>query len=171
MITSISDSDVFKAMGNFLTLVMPEGTPIVQLQNNRVAMPSRGFVGMNNASQKRLSTNVTQYVPGEGEKKVQTPTQYTMQLDFFGEDAAAWANMVQALFRDQFATSAFPAEIQPLYADDPIQIPLIDGESQYTQRWQLNAVMQIKSVVTVLQQFADALQIGLKEVDTTFPPQ
>jgi hypothetical protein len=173
MTISITDQQVFKALGDFLTAALPANTAIVQLQDNLVAMPRGAFVGMNNAGTKRLATNVATYNPGEdvpGTKDVLMPTQYTMQVDFFGEDAAAWANTVQALFRDSFATEQFPANIQPLYADDPIQIPLIDGEAQYTQRWQLNAVMQYNPVVSVAQEFADALTIGLKEVDTTFPP-
>jgi hypothetical protein len=170
---SITDQQVFQALGDFLEAALPVGTEIVQLQDNRVPMPRGAFVGMNNDGTKRLATNVNDYVPGDdaaGVKNILTPTQYRMQIEFYGDDAAAWANTVQALFRDSFATEIFPATIQPLFADDPIQIPLIDGEAQYTQRWQLEAVMQYNPVVSVPQEFADQLQIGLKEVDTTFPP-
>lgn len=171
---SITDQAVFKALGDFLEAALPVNTEIIQLQDNQVPMPRGAFVGMNNAGTKRLSTNVSKYQPGAGDtagqKDILTPTQYTMQVEFYGADAASWANIVQALFRDEWTTLVMPPNIQPLYADDPIQIPLVDGEAQYTQRWQLNAVMQFNPVVGVPQQFADQLSIGVKEVDTTFPP-
>jgi hypothetical protein len=63
-----------------------------------------------------------------------------------------------------------PANIQPLYADNPTQMPLIDGEAQYEQRWKLTASLQYNPIVTVSQDFADTLTLTLDEVDATFPP-
>lgn len=169
---SITDQDVFRAMRAFLLEVLPDGTEIVQLQGNGVSMPEGAFVGMNNGSNRRLSTNRRTYTAGSsnpGEKAVTTPSAYAMPLDFYGPDSGAWAAMVQSLFRDEFATSRFPADIQPLYADDPIQIPLITGEQTYEQRWRLEAVLQTNTVVTVDQDCATSLQVGLIEVDSTYP--
>lgn len=173
MAISITDQDIFTALRVFLLSILPGGTEVVQSQDNRVAMPLGGFVAMNNAGSKRLETNVVTYTAGSsnpGTKNIQTSTQYTMQLDFYGPVAADWANTAQILFRDEYATSIFPTNIQPLYADDPIQIPLIDGEAQYEQRWKLNAVMQYNPVTTVAQDFATSIVIGVEEVDVAFPP-
>jgi hypothetical protein len=77
---------------------------------------------------------------------------------------------VQVMFRDQYATDLLPVNIQPLYADDPMQIPLINGEGQYEQRWKLTAVLQYNPIIAAAQQSATSLTIGLKEIESTFHP-
>jgi len=166
----IVDQQVFGVLRAFLTAVLPNGIEVVQAQDNRVAMPLGGFVTMNNAGKKRLATNVSTYTPTGSTKSVQMSTRYDMQLDFYGPLSESWAQMAQALFRDEFAVNMMPANIQPLYADDPMQIPLIDGEQQYEQRWKLTATMQYNPIVTVSQDFADTLTVIPAEVDATFPP-
>ena len=169
---SITDQDIFAALRTFLISIVPGATEVVQEQDNQVAMPLGGFVGMNNVGSKRLDTNVTTYTPGTdnpGSKSVQVATQYTMQLDFYGPSAGDWANTAQILFRDEYATDLFPENIQPLYADDPVQIPLVDGEAQYEQRWKLNAVLQYNPIVTVDQDFAVELAVTPVNVNVAFP--
>lgn len=171
---SIIDTDVFTALRAFLIAVLPTGTEVIQLQDNGVPMPAGGFVGMNNSSNKRLSTNVVSYeddVPGGVHNKlIGTPTTYTMALDFYGPSSGPWAATVQALFRDESSSGLFPDGIQPLYADDPIQMPLINGEAQYEDRWRMDAVMEVNAVITIGQEFADALSVGIKSVDAEYPP-
>jgi len=57
-----------------------------------------------------------------------------------------------------------------LYADDPIQIPLIDAEAQYERRWKVTAALQYNPVITTPQQSAATIQIGIAPVDQTFKP-
>lgn len=166
----IVDQQVFGAMRLFLLAVLPSGTEVVQGQDNLVAMPLGGFVTMNNTGQTRLATNVTIYAPLAGTKSVLAATKYDMQLDFYGPVSQSWAVMAQAMFRDAFATDLMPANIQPLYADNPMQMPLIDGEAQYEQRWKLTASMQYNPIITVGQDFASTLTVIPAEVDATFPP-
>ncbi|CAB5155392.1 hypothetical protein UFOVP150_5 [uncultured Caudovirales phage] len=161
MLPSITDNDVFKALGDFLVAVLPTSTPIMQTQDNLVGMPISGFVTMNNSSKKRLATNIHTYektTPIVGYKHVMVSTQYNIHLDLYGPDSGMWAATVQTLFRDEFATSIMPSNIQPLHADDPIQLPLIDGERNYTERWKLQVYMQYNPIVTVAQQFAIAIE-------------
>lgn len=168
---SITDDDVFTAMRAFLLAVLPAGVEVVQLQDNGVPMPPGAFVGMNNGNMKRLATNTDTYndpVTSAGSKLIGSPSAYTMTVDLYGPDSGAWAATVQALFRDEYATSLFPDNIQPLYADDPIQIPLINGEQQWEQRWRIQAVMQTSAVVTVPQDFAASLSVILKEVEAEY---
>jgi len=99
-----------------------------------------------------------------------TPTRYEMQLDFYGSTSQTWAMQTQALFRDQYATDIFPANIQPLYADDPVQIPLIDGEQQYEQRWKITANLQYNPILTTAQQSMLEVVVDLAPIDQTFKP-
>lgn len=169
----VDDQYIFKSLRYFLIAALPAGVEIVQAQDNFVPMPLGGFVSMNNVGQNRLGRSIVNYADSgtnPGHKKVETHVEYTMQVDFFGPESNAWATTVQALFSDDFAFDLFPVNIKPLYADGPTQIPLITGEEVYLQRWKLMCVMQVNPVITIDQDFADALSIGVKEIDATFPP-
>ena len=57
--TSITESNIFKALGNFITSILPAGTPVVQGQQNRVAEPAgKDFVVMWPLLTERISQNV-----------------------------------------------------------------------------------------------------------------
>lgn len=166
-----NDQDIFRALVTFFKSFLPAGTEVVQAQDNRVPMPKSGFVAMNNTSMDRLSFNVDGYNSTLQEKSILTPIRYAMQLDFYGIDSQMWAMETVALFRDEYATSIFPANIQPLYADDPVQIPLIDGEAQYEERWKLVASLQYNPIITTGQQSATTVTFGtVAPIDQTFNP-
>lgn len=166
---SITEAQVITAVGQFLQLVFP-GVEVIRTQGDGVPMPQGPFIAMTPVSGRRLSTNTTLYTSGNpGTKAVLTPTEFPVKLDFYGPQAGDWANIIQSLWRDDFAISNFPDGICPLHADDPIQIPLTTGEQTWLERWTLSASLQINPVVTVSQQSATALEIGLVEVDTTYP--
>lgn len=170
---SITDTDVFTAMRTFLVAVLPTGAEVVKAQDNGVPMPKVQFVAMNNNGYMRLNTNIDTYVDtgaNPSQKKIETHTEYRIQLDFYGADSSSWAAMVYGAFRDSYASDLFPTTIQPLYTDNPIQMPLITGEEQYLQRWKMQASLQINPVVTVNQDLAKALSVGLGSVDVSFPP-
>lgn len=161
---------VFAALRAFLLGVLPAAVEVIQTQDNRVPLPIQGpgFVTMNNVHQRRLATNVTRYTAST--KGVSAATEYQIQLDMYGDAAGEWAQIVQTLLRDEYATEAFPAGIQPLHADDPIQLPLINAEHQFEQRWKLQVFIQYDPIVTVASQSATMLEVGLKEIDKTFHP-
>lgn len=161
---------VFAALRAFLLGVLPAGVEVVQTQDNRVPLPIQGpgFVTMNNVHQRRLSTNVTRYT--DTAKNISAATEYQIQVDMYGDASGEWAQIVQTLLRDEYGTEAFPPGIQPLHADDPIQLPLINGEHQFEQRWKLQVFIQYDPIIAVSSQSATMLQVGLKEVDKTFKP-
>jgi len=167
---NLIDQDVFKALVVFFNSFLPNGTPVIQGQDNRVPMPKGGFVCMTNAGMDRLSFNVDSYDTNSQTKSILTPTNYAMQLDFYGASSQTWAMQTQALFRDEYATNIFPANIQPLYADNPIQIPLIDGEAQYEQRWKITASLQYNPILSTSQQSMLNVNIELAPIDQTFNP-
>lgn len=100
------------------------------------------------------------------------PTQITMQLDVHGPASADNAQIISTLFRDDYAVRKF-AELggaaTPLYADDPKQIPFINGEQAYENRWIINAVLQANQIVAPPQQFAGQVVIDTIDVEATYP--
>ena len=170
VILDINDQDIFKAMRVFIQSFVPATVQVVQAQDNRVPMPKGGFITMNNTGMDRLSFNIDNYESVLEGKTILTPTRYSMQLDFYGPDSQVWAMQTMALFRDEYATELFPPNIQPLYADDPVQIPLIDGEAQYEQRWKLVASLQYNPILSTTHQSMLAAKIELAPIDQTFKP-
>lgn len=166
----IIDQDVFLALVTFFQTFIPSNVEIVQQQDNRVPMPKGSFISMNNAGMNRLSFNVDTYDSETQEKFILSSIIYDIQLDFYGALAQSWAAEMVTLFRDEYATKLFPKNIQPLYADDPIQIPLISGESQYIQRWKLIAKFQYKPTITTYQESMLEAIINPVSIDSSFNP-
>jgi hypothetical protein len=114
---------------------------------------------------------VASYTPTE--KNVERSSQISIQIDCYGPTSGDRATVISTLLRDEYACDQFAAsgvDMQPLYASDAKQMPLIDGEQQYEERWTFEAVLQFNPVITTPQQSANALTIDLIEVDRTYPP-
>ena len=118
------------------------------------------------------SQNVSSETMACGATTTLTPMTAIFQLDFHGADEAAdYVQIVTSLWRDQFAVDYFAnalTGLAPLYTSEPQQIPFIDAESQYEDRWTLDVVLQVNPTVMTPQQFAVSLTAGLISVDATY---
>ena len=162
------------SVGSFGGVKMTTGIEVVQGIVNRVPSPAGGFVLITRISKVRLSTDVTEYTdPLHGPSSVEylQSTDYQLQFDFFGEDAADWAQVVSTLWRSLQACDFLkPYGIQPLYNDDPRQVPMVTGEKQYEQRWVMTTHLNYTPKVSVPQDFFDAVDVGVISVDATYAP-
>jgi hypothetical protein len=109
-----------------------------------------------------------------GTQKMMQPVEVTIQLDVHGPNGADNAFRISTVFRDEYATTAFASygkDVTPLYADDPKQVPFINDQNQYEDRWVLEACLQAnQAVVNIPQQFFETAVVGLIEVDSHYPP-
>lgn len=169
MTPSITETQVFTALRAFvLTIVSCE---VVRLPANRVPMPAGAFVGLSPVSNIPLSTNVASYT--DTAKNVERASQITLQVDCYGPGSGDRATAISTLLRDAYACEQFAAsgfDIQPLYAGDAKQLPLVDGEQQYEERWSFEAVMQFNPVITLPQDSATSLTPDVVSVERTYPP-
>lgn len=100
------------------------------------------------------------------------PTRVTVQLDVHGPASADNVQIISTAWRDsyavdQFSTSGF--DVAPLYASEPRQVPFMNSEQQFENRWVIDVVMQANQIVTVPQQFADQLQSTSTDVPSKYP--
>lgn len=117
-------------------------------------------------------------VMASGVQLLTQPTQLVYQLDFHSDrmsDAGDMAQAVSTLFRDDFATTQFANQVPnfgvtPLHADDARQVPFQNEQKQYEWRWIVEANLQANIAVSVPQQYADQVDVGLIEIDSTYPP-
>ena len=108
-----------------------------------------------------------------GTKAMMQPQQMTVQVDIHGPASADNASRIATQWFDETGVQACldqGAIIAPLYANPPRQIPFVNDQDQWEERWVVELVLQASPIVTVTQQFADALVLGLIEIDATYPP-
>lgn len=178
---SITLDDIYTDLGTFIMATLGlDANHVVQEFNNRVAMPTGPFVGMRLTTNKRLRTNEGSWIRPDpsADPPVPFPTTYqieqgimlNLQLDCYAPQSGDWATILSTLLRDDVGCVALAPTCQPLYADNPVRAPLVDGEEQYEDRWIVNARLQYNPVVSTPQDFADTLAIDLHNVDVEFPP-
>lgn len=101
------------------------------------------------------------------------PTNIVVQLDVHGPNGADNAQRISTLLRDDYAVQQFASygpDVTPLHADDPKQLPFLNAEQQYEDRWVIEAMLQANVVVSVPQQFADAASVEVISVDAAYTP-
>jgi hypothetical protein len=176
------ESQAFTLLRALMLAVLPGRTEVVRGQINRIPEPnSPNFVLMVPLLRERLETTITNFADnGTGITRTDLqPTRLTVQLDFHGPSAGDNAQIFTTLFRSDFAVNFFaqdtalpgaPVDVTPLDHSDPRQVPFINGEDQYEERWSVDAVMQVNPIVTTIIQSATAIAVGIIEVDATYPP-
>lgn len=167
MTPSITDDAVMTALRTFLLAVLPAGVEVVQGQPNGVPEPaSPDHVVMTPSRRGQLSTTTHTYDPATGQNNIARSTAVHFQLDIYGPSASDNAQVVSTLLRDAYGCTFLTAyNVQPLYCDDGRQMPLVNGEFQYENRWMVNAVLQANPVIATPAEFADDVVIALHKVD------
>ena len=171
---SVTESDLYTALRTFLLGLV--SCPVQQSQQNRDAMPTGDFILMTGLNAPGLSTDKTTFIPGQSNPGSEThsrSTQWNAQIDCYGPDAANMAALIATAFKTDYAATALAGaaiEIQPLYAEDPRQMTIVNGENQYEPRWIVELAFQYNPVVTLPQDFAIGLTVIPAEVDAVFPP-
>jgi hypothetical protein len=168
-----TQSQLLTKIKAFIADIVPVGVTVIQGLGNRAAIPSGPFVAMTVLNQRRLATNDEAYTddyPYFGSRSVSASWQVNVQMDFYGPESGNWAAAFCTLFRDDYGCDFLAPECQPLYADTPKLAPWVSSEAQWVHRWTVSAAFNWRELVTVSQQFADALEVELVEVDAEFPP-
>ena len=172
----LTDNDVYDALSTFFALIVPQGTPILRGQQNRVAMPNVPFVLMTTLGEpRRIGTNKesTEATVVNGEITgfnylVESDFEYSVQADFYSPDAEKWATGVELLWRSKFGWSFMPDGIKPLYSEGRMQLPLVGGESQWVQRWTMTLFLDYQPTWTQTTQAATVATVIPKAIDVFF---
>lgn len=172
---SIREDQVIDALRSFLLRILPAGVEVFRGQDNRVPEPiGPDYVVMWPVSRTRMATNVDTWTRDQPATVMDAmkPTHLGVQLDIHGPDGADNAGIVNTLFRDDYALGYMDPDLcVPLYTTDGRQVPFINGEQQYEDRWVMEAMLQINPVVSTTQPFADTLVINMRRVEPTQYPR
>lgn len=171
---SVTESMLHDALRTFLMGLV--SCPVMQSQQNRGAMPTGDFILMTGLNAPGLSTDKTTFIPGQtnpGNETHSRSTQWNVQIDCYGPNAANLAALIATTFKTDYAAAQLALtaiELQPLYANDPHQMTIVNAEGQYEPRWIVEIALQYNPVVTLPQDFAIGLTVIPAEVDAVFPP-
>lgn len=100
-------------------------------------------------------------------------TELRVQIDVHGPNSSNSAKVIEGLFRTEVAIYAFQEtglDVTPLYCEDPRQIPFINAEKQYENRWSIDAHLQFNPIIGTHQQFADRLEVTIDQADAIVRP-
>lgn len=116
----------------------------------------------------------SQEVPSEvlsaGYTSIAASTEVVMQVDVHGPASTDNAQTIQQLLRDPYGVRQFEGTgVSPLYADDPKQMPFINAAKQYEDRWVVDVHLQVTPNINVPQEYADVLNVGLRNVPNQLP--
>lgn len=131
----ITEDKLLTALRGFLLPIVQ--CEVFQGQGNRATVPKDPFVEMTTIRTEGLSTNKEIWADTGNSAtsaiKNTRSSKWTVQLDFYGETSMDAANLVAGLIRTDFACTQFAAsgvDMAPLYADEPHQTTMINGEQQ-----------------------------------------
>ena len=95
---------------------------------------------------------------------------YSYQVDCYGPNGPDWASIISLAWGSNiavewFAGNAFigllpnpmpvaAASMAPLYADDPVQLNIVNGEMQYEQRYMVRLYVQVTQSLGIAQDTA-----------------
>jgi len=97
-------------------------------------------------------------------------TEIVTQIEVHGPNSGDNAQVVQQLFRSDFATTAMAGTgITPLFCEVPRQVPFITAAQQYEERWIIDAHFDFAPIVQIPQEFAGAATVNVESVTATFP--
>lgn len=171
---SLTENQVLALIRAFLMSNLPDNVEVSTGQLNRVSEPtSDNFITMIPAFRGRISTTVDTWDNNAAATKMyhKESVQMEIQLDVHGENSTDNAQVIANLFRTIYACDSLEGTgIQPLHCDDGKQMPFINGENQYEDRWVMNLVVQGNITVTTDQQFANTLTPDLVNVESTYAP-
>lgn len=128
-----------------------------------------GGAGVYTISPTQTVASETMYA---GQSAALVPTRWTVQLDIHGPASGDNAKVIEGLFRSEVAIGSFIAsgfDVAPLYCDEAMQLPFINGEDQYEDRYVMSACMQINPIIGTPQQFAEELDPAVIDVEEAYP--
>lgn len=105
-------------------------------------------------------------IPGQtvtaGTVNIIQPRSRSVQLDFFGPDAARWAHVISAALWDMTGCDFLASYgVVPLETDDPRDLTGMEGNEQAVIRWMVETRLQYNLVVDLPQDYFSNVQLGL----------
>jgi hypothetical protein len=154
-------------------LLIDSGYPVMNLAVNTVIVDQisgspPGGIGTYTVAPSQTVAQETMYA---GVRADLVGTKMVVQLDIHGPNSGNNVRLIDTLFRSEVGTASFESSglaIDPLYCDDAKQMPFVNDQQQYEDRWVMEACLQFNAVVGTPQQFAVELEAKVIEAAVNY---
>lgn len=153
-------------------LLIDSGYPAMSLAPNTVIVAQltgpAGGIGTYTISPTQTVAQETMYA---GVRADLAATRLTVQLDIHGPASGNNTRIIDTLFRSEVGTQAFAdtgVAVAPLYCNDARQMPFVNDQQQYEDRWVMEACFQINAVIGTPIQFAQTVTVDVIEAATQY---
>lgn len=180
-----TESQVFTALRNFLLLMFPDLTDVVQGLDNWVPAPLEhktvisepevegdppvvtyyaDSACMTAINAPRLGMGVVTYSPDSEAPETGTadhaqPSSLIIQVDFFGDGSRDKAQALQAVWAKSWCCRQFPIGIKPLACKSPVPLDFHSEGKEVIRRCEIDLEIQYIPTVSVPQDFAVELAL------------
>lgn len=159
-----TESQVFTALRNFLLLMFPDLTDVVQGLDNWVPAPLENSACMTAINAPRLGMGVVTYSPDSEAPETGTadhaqPSNLIIQVDFFGDGSRDKAQALQAVWAKPWCCNQFPDGIKPLACKSPVPLDFNSEGKEVIRRCEIDLEIQYIPTVSVPQDFAVELAL------------
>lgn len=169
LLISINDDAISTALRSWLLSLIT--TEVDSGLTNRVAQPPGPAVIFTPLSTKRLATNEERFDDATQTTSSQEQTEKIYQVDCYGALSGDWATIINLKWRSPSAVLFLkPLGVIPLFSEDPNQVPFINGEDQYEERWTLKLHLQYNPVVSTPQDSITSASVTLIDTDRVYTP-
>lgn len=141
------------------------------LANTTVVRQLSGSSGGTGTYQVSKQQSIPSQILAAGILSATQNTKVVVQLDVHGPNGGDNAQRIQTVLHDDYSFLTLEragSPIRPLYATDPRQVPFINDQKQYEDRWIVEACVQANIAVEIPQEFFETVVIGLIDVDAKY---
>lgn len=157
---SPTEDQVFDAVWEWVNNLFNPALPAPQVlevqkgfQNN-TATPTGSYIVVSPGVKVRQDQIRRDYDPLTGKVRNTRNTTYTYQVDCYNQGGPDNADVVSIAWRTMLACDTLVGKpITPLYADEPVQLNIVNSENLYEQRFMVKLYAQVNQVVTQTQDF------------------
>jgi hypothetical protein len=171
-----SEDVVFDALWNWVQAVtavqlpgdLAPGDQVFKGFQNTTATRTGNYVVLSPGVKQRQDQGRRSYVPdtldpSTGVVNIARHTTYSYQVDCYGQLGADVADIISIAWRSLWGCDQLTgAAITPLYADEPQQLNVVNSENIYEQRFMLRLFAQVNQVVTLPQDFFNAVELHVE---------
>lgn len=170
LVLSLTTDDVFIGLQAWIADVT--GVPLAKVireLSNKVPEPLGEFILMRGLKKKNQGWNYSTYDVASTETIVQ-PTEFKVQVDCYGERAGDLATILATMFETDNAVAFMaPFNICPLWGEDAVEMPIVNGEEQYENRFVLRLHLQYNPTLAAPMQFMIEAKATIINAELQYP--
>lgn len=178
---ALPENVVFDALWAWVVALVavqiPDAGKVFKGFQNTTATATGNYVVLSPGVKQRQDQGRRSYTRDVGDPLVGTQdvarhTTYSYQVDCYGQLGPDVADIIAIAWRSLWGCDQLVgAAVTPLYADEPQQLNVVNSENIYEQRFMLRLFAQVNQVVSLPQDFFNAIEVHVEPPVDLWPDQ